>query len=147
MGRRSREHYEAYGKHNPEMAQYYKPEENTDEAGWALVADDVWAKAMRLAELIGTTLSINSAYRSPYYNRVVLIARKLGFDGSKNYTASQLQANRGGVAWNSYHMDGVALDVTGASLSTLETKAKEVGFVKTIRYSSFVHMDTRVRRR
>lgn len=70
---------------------------------------------------LGGAVTINSAYRTEYYNR------------------------KCGGATNSYHLKGQAFDIRCANLSldNLCRVAKALGVKGIIRYDSFVHIDSR----
>lgn len=98
------------------------------EEGWTRVQPEVRIRLMKLQQLFGKRLIVNSAYRSPTYNRSV------------------------GGARNSLHMSGMALDIkwSGISLTSREDfidKALDVGFRGIGRYGTrFVHIDIGSRR-
>ena len=99
--------------------------------GWRRVDQDVWARMIIIAREMGTEFSITSAYRSPEYNQRL---RNAGIAAARN----------------SFHMSGMALDVSMAGKSDTQIRtfiqlASQVGF-NGMRYysgSNFVHVDTR----
>lgn len=92
--------------------------------GWTEVKTHVWAKAAQLSDRLGAQLYINSAFRSP----------------SKN-------ASLNGAAKHSWHMTGLALDISTRSTNfTTEDfvrHANLVGFKGIGYYSTFIHVDAR----
>lgn len=98
------------------------------EAGWKKVEHDVWVRFFRVAKRMGTTFTINSGYRSPAYN-----------------------AKQKGAAKNSFHMSGMALDVSMSGISEARIAefikyASQEGFGGIGYYGSFVHVDIGPRR-
>jgi len=96
-------------------------------AGYAEVDHMVWQKLMIVSREFGRQLTINSAYRSPQYNR----------------------ANNG--AFNSLHCKGKAIDISTNGLSDSEIRRligllSQVGFQGMGSYKSFIHVDTGSRR-
>lgn len=69
----------------------------------------------------GKAIVVNSAYRTPSYNKKV------------------------GGATNSYHMKGRAFDIVvkGVSLDEVCKYAQSIGIKGIIRYNTFVHIDSR----
>lgn len=102
--------------------------------GWRQVRNKVWHGVMRVSERVGYPLNINSAYRSPDYNY-------------------QLSRRQSGVARNSMHKTGLALDVNMRGKSDDQVRnfirvASQEGFVGMKVYFSggavnFIHIDMR----
>jgi len=116
MGKLSKERFEN-NKNNPEHARYFDASENYNydlgsnggivDAGWGKVKLGVWVRLIRAVDATRDAgfdlpeLTINSAYRSPYYNwylREVL--------------------NKSGVAINSRHTKGQAIDISTAGINS-----------------------------
>lgn len=74
----------------------------------------------KIREVTGKPIIINSAYRTPYWNKV----------------------QKG--ASNSYHLYGRAGDIRGAGLDDITAIANSLGVKGIIKYESFVHVDTRI---
>jgi hypothetical protein len=101
----------------------------SDDAGWRMIKNEVWQKLVPVARRMGKVLTINSAYRSPEYNR-----------------------NIGGAS-RSMHMTGLALDVSMAGFSDEDKRnfiriASQEGFSGIAYYpgSNFMHIDLGTRR-
>ena len=102
--------------------------------GWRQIRNKVWHGVMRMGDRLGYELNINSAYRSPQYN----------------YRLSQIQK---GVAKNSMHKTGLALDVnmrgkTDDQVRNFIRIASQEGFVGIKVYFrggavNFIHIDMR----
>jgi len=101
--------------------------------GWRQVRNKVYAGLMRMGDRLETEFNINSAYRSPQYN-------------------AELAKKTGGVAKNSTHKSGLALDVNMRGKSDDEVRnfirvASQEGFVGMKVYFSggvsFIHIDMR----
>lgn len=101
--------------------------------GWRQVRNKVYAGLMRMGDRLETEFNINSAYRSPQYN-------------------AELAKKSGGVAKNSTHKSGLALDVNMRGKSDDEVRnfirvASQEGFVGMKVYFSggvnFIHIDMR----
>jgi hypothetical protein len=97
---------------------------NMGESGWTNVDLDVRALLMRVQSRFGKPLVINSGYRSANYNA------QLRPPGAKN----------------SFHISGLALDVTWRGFSNSTAKefikiAIEEGFSGIGGYKSFIHID------
>lgn len=102
--------------------------------GWRQVRNKVWHGLMRVSERVGYELNINSAYRSPDYNH-------------------QLSLRQSGVAKNSVHKSGLALDVnmrgkSDEQVSNFIRVASQEGFVGIKVYFrggavNFIHIDMR----
>jgi hypothetical protein len=102
--------------------------------GWRQVRNKVWHGVMRLSERVGYPLNINSAYRSPDYNY-------------------QLSLRQSGVAKNSMHKTGLALDINMRGKSDDQVRnfirvASQEGFVGMKVYFrggavNFIHIDMR----
>ncbi len=84
-------------------------------------ADFVRNYLQKIRDHFGTAVMVNSAYRSPAYNRKV------------------------GGAKTSYHMKGQAFDIVVKGHTPVEVAryAQELGIKGIIRYNSFVHVDSR----
>ena len=82
----------------------------------------MWKLEALRKKLGGYSVTINSGFRSIVHN-----------------------TNVNGAS-NSMHMYGIAADVSvpGISVYTVQSKAKTCGFSGIKRYSSFVHMDSRI---
>ena len=103
-----------------------------DDDGFLRVLPEVWTKIYKVADRMGTQLTINSGYRSPQYNRRI------------------------GGATRSMHMSGKAIDVSMAGRSDDEIKdfiriASQEGFKGMKVYFrgstvSFIHVDVGTRR-
>lgn len=114
---------------------YWDASENYADAGWQYVQThhpEIYVRLIRVAQRMSTSFTINSAYRSPWYNRIYL-PKILGNTGA---------------AKNSLHMQGNALDIK-------MTKSKQYDFIKAASqegftgigvYSTFVHVDCGRRR-
>ena len=79
-------------------------DEKTGRGGWTYVINHhpgIYVVAFRIAKVLGKPLEINCAYRSPAKN-------------------AELAETTTGVAKNSLHMRGMALDVSGANLTADE---------------------------
>ncbi len=104
------------------------------EAGWKHVKPEIFIILFRVAKRMGVKFLINSGYRSPAYN-------------------ANLAKTSSGVAKNSLHMSGLALDVdmtrhgNGDDFRNrfIEFASQEgAGGIGT--YNSFIHIDTGQRR-
>lgn len=75
----------------------------------------------KIRDWAGNSVTINSGYRTESYNKQI------------------------GGASNSYHVKGRAADIAVSGKTPLEVarKAEELGMNGIIKYSSFVHVDTR----
>lgn len=89
--------------------------------GKLLVNEDSLDKLQELRAEIGLPFHVNSGYRSPEYNKKV------------------------GGAPNSFHMQGMAFDISLSNLNrdTMFKKAEDYGFNGIGQYNSFIHIDTR----
>lgn len=144
MGQKSQGWFEA-NKTNVQHQQYFNEDENYHydlgsnggiiDAGWSKVKLGVWVRLIRAIDATKDSgfdlpeLTINSAYRSPYYNWYLRV----------------VQGNSG-VAINSRHTKGEALDIkkTGIDSNTLNEFTKQMraaGFGGFGSYSSFNHYD------
>lgn len=87
--------------------------------GSILVDHDAISRLQHMRDILGP-LKINSAYRDPLHNKRV------------------------GGAKNSYHLKGVAFDISrkGYDLDEMLHAAKEVGFTGIGIYNGFIHVDT-----
>jgi hypothetical protein len=117
----------------------WDPAQNYADAGWKMIVErnpfmyaGLKRVATRLQEegLLSGPLTLNSCYRSPYYNRVVLP----GCQGNS------------GAAWNSKHMSAMAIDISTRNLSDFGTAklikyVSQEGFNRLSVYNSFVHVD------
>lgn len=97
------------------------------EEGWTRVDVKARALLMRVQARFGKKLIVNSGYRSPAYNE-------------------NIRKNGGGAAKKSFHMQGLAIDVTWSNFNTSNREdfiriAREEGFRGIGRYPSFVHVD------
>ena len=104
--------------------------ETGDDSGFKNVNTDVWVSLKRVIErmkkegVISGDLTVNSAYRSKYYNYF-----------------------KAGGARNSNHMSGAALDVSRSGMGGDKGEAAFVqacsdeGFVRIVAYKSFIHID------
>lgn len=107
--------------------------ESGRDAGFLNVSIDVWVMFKRVIErlkregIISGELTVNSAYRSKYYNY---------FCVKKDQSGTSL------------HMQGLALDVKRSGMGGTKGQAKfiqfakEEGFIKHINYPGFIHIDT-----
>jgi hypothetical protein len=86
----------------------------------------VLEKLNEVGKIMGLTLSVNSGYRHPYYNQ-------------------HLRNTMSGVAKNSNHMSGIAIDVAIAANSSRRLEflilCKKVGFRGFGYYNTFTHVD------
>ena len=102
--------------------------------GWRQVRNKVWHGLMRMGDRLGYEFNINSGYRSPQYN-------------------AELAKTTSGVAKNSTHKSGLALDVnmqgkTDDQVRNFIRVASQEGFVGMKVYFngqsvSFIHIDMR----
>ena len=103
-----------------DTSQFYSKDGNNDNFR---IDSMLVSKLDQLTTAIGKKANITSGYRSEEHN-----------------------ANVGG-AKNSYHMKGMAVDVSfpGMSVDQVAAMAKKIGFTGIIKYykSGFVHLDTR----
>lgn len=139
MGQRATSAYQAGGCGVAGHSDQWDAAENTPDAGWAVVAQrhpGILAMLKRVSTrlqedgLLSDPLTLNSLFRSRYYNRVYLPG---------------CQGNRG-AAQNSLHMSAMAVDVSTRNLSALGTAklvqyASQEGFNRMSVYNTFVHMD------
>jgi len=109
MGQRSTDRFKS-NPTNTQFKKYYDPDENFHsdlgtnggivDAGWANVNPGVWIRLIRTVKAaqnlgaISGPVTINSAYRSPFYNRIIV-----------------------GGAKSSHHMTGDALDISFGNIS------------------------------
>tara|TARA_R110000796_G_scaffold73744_2_gene165716 strand:- start:1946 stop:3664 length:1719 start_codon:yes stop_codon:yes gene_type:complete len=88
-------------------------------------------KLNEVGRIMGLTLNVNSGYRHPYYNQ-------------------HLRNTMSGVAKNSNHMSGIAIDVSIAASSSRRLEflilCKKVGFRGFGYYNTFTHVDMGDRR-
>jgi hypothetical protein len=112
--------------------------QNYAEAGWKMIAEknpSIYSALNRVgrrlqdAGYLGGPLTLNSCYRSPYYNRVYLRQFK-GLNASKNST----------------HMNAIAVDISTRGMSNLGTAkliefASQEGFNRINVYNTFIHVD------
>ena len=89
--------------------------------GKLLVNEDSMDRLQALRTEIGLPFHVNSGYRSPEYNKKV------------------------GGAPNSFHMQGMAFDISLSNLNRgiMAEKAEDYGFNGIGQYNSFIHIDTR----
>lgn len=89
---------------------------------WTSVTDETWVKAALLSQRLGAKLFINSAYRTP----------------EKNASLSD-------AATHSFHMRGMALDVSksGHNTNDIIKHGNIVGFGGIGYYNTFIHVDSR----
>jgi len=89
--------------------------------GKLLVNEDSMDRLQALRTEIGLPFHVNSGYRSPEYNKKV------------------------GGAPNSFHMQGMAFDISLSNLNRgiMTEKAEDYGFNGIGQYNSFIHIDTR----
>lgn len=121
-------------------SEHWDPKENAPDAGWKIVAERnpvIFAGLARVAKkltetdgVITSPLTLNSCFRSRWYNRVYL---------------RQIQGNTG-AAWNSVHMAAMAVDISTGNMSDqgvslLIRRLSEEGFSRISVYNSFVHAD------
>lgn len=102
--------------------------------GWRQVRNKVWHGVMRVSKRVGYAVNVNSAYRSPDYNY-------------------KLSLRQSGVAKNSMHKTGLALDINMRGKSDDQVRnfirvASQEGFVGMKVYFSrgavnFIHIDMR----
>lgn len=97
--------------------------------GYRGIQNEMWYKFIPVCRRMGKTLTINSAYRSPKYNKKI------------------------GGAKNSFHSTGLAMDISMAGLSNDEIRkfiriASQEGFMGIAYYSgsNFTHIDLGSRR-
>jgi hypothetical protein len=108
-------------------------QQNKPHSGWSMILNKhpyVYVALRRVAARLGKKLLITSAYRSPYYNRIVL--RKC--------------RGKRGAAYNSPHMSAMAIDVSSENLTKKETAlfikyCSQEGFNRISVYNTFVHVD------
>ena len=112
------------------------------ERGWTGINPDVKAKLMRLQGLTGAKLTINSGFRSEQYQAA--LRERYRRQGKSRGTYTEGRGWNYGVAWNSQHMQGNAVDVAWGnwSRSKFIDDARRCGFKFIKRYNSFVHIDT-----
>ena len=104
--------------------------ETGDDSGFKNVNIDVWVSLKRVVErmkregVISGELTVNSAYRSKYYNYF-----------------------KAGGAKNSNHMSGAALDVSRSGMGGDKGEAafiqacSDEGFIRIVAYGPFIHID------
>lgn len=97
----------------------FKCKDGSDEI--LLDSSFVITKLQAIRNHFGKPVKVNSAYRTPSYNKKV------------------------GGAKNSYHMKGMAFDIyiSGISLDEICKYAQSIGILGIIRYNTFVHVDAR----
>lgn len=140
MGKVSTERYEA-NKTNTLFQQLYNPDENFHydlgvdggvvDAGWAKVNMSVWVKLIRVIDtlkaqnLLNGDVILNSAYRSPFYNSIIISGAR-----------------------NSKHSSGEALDVSFTNFSTRtgeefirQASINGFGGISFYPSSDFTHID------
>lgn len=139
MGTRARSVYESGGgSYGPNHWREWDEGENGPDAGWQMIIERhpyIYVGLARVARrlrqdgLLNAPLYITSAFRSRYYNRVVL-------------------HNNRGVAQNSMHMNAMALDIddTVSGLNSEGTARfidymSEEGFTRFGVYAGFIHVD------
>jgi hypothetical protein len=121
-------------------SQEWDPNENTPDAGWKMISERhpfIFAALRRVAtklqnvddELSGP-LTLNSCFRSRWYNRIYL---------------KQIVGNAG-AATNSLHMSAMAIDISTRNLTNQGTakliqRLSEEGFSRISVYDTFVHAD------
>ena len=113
------------------------------ERGWTGINQDVKAKLMRLQELTGAKLTINSGFRSEQYQAALRERYRQQGKSRGRYNQERQQWDYG-VAFYSQHMQGNAIDVAWGnwSRSKFIDDARRCGFKFIKRYNSFVHIDT-----
>ena len=126
------------------------------EVGWTGINPDVKAKLMRLQELTGQKLIINSGYRTEQYQakirrdyearaRQQLESGKISEERFKEKRGKKVNGEwNWGVAFYSQHLQGNAIDVKYGNWSRAKfiDDAKRVGFRWHKVYNSFIHIDT-----
>lgn len=111
----------------------YNPDENFPDAGWKMIANtnpSIFIMLRRVSKKMGIQLTLNSGFRSPYYNW---------------YIANQGAYNNG-VARHSKHMEAKACDISTSNMSSDQTAqfiqhCSEEGFNRLSVYGTFVHVD------
>lgn len=101
--------------------------QNRDDDGWTMVDERVWALVWKLGQKLGRRIDINSAYRSPAKNE-------------------HLRRTTQGVAKNSFHTKGMAIDIStrgGIDPVELIKHASLLGFTGIGGYRTFIHCDIR----
>lgn len=86
-----------------------------------LIDSDLVTYLQQIRDWAGSSVTINSGYRTASYNEQI------------------------GGASNSYHVKGQAADIVVSGKTPLEVarKAEDIGMKGIIKYSNFVHVDTR----
>jgi len=122
---------------NTGILEHWDDTENYDDFGWKYIVihrPEVFVKLYRVGKRLNKKLTVNSAYRSPWYNLVYL---------------RQIQGNTG-ASKNSMHMYGNALDIAiegSLTHADLIKAASLEGFQGIGLYNTFVHIDTNSNRR
>lgn len=101
---------------------HFKPEEIACKGdGSILIIPEALDKLELLRKEVGRPLIINSAYRSPSYNKEI------------------------GGSHNSQHLLGLAFDISlkGHDREIITKCAQEVGFMGVGQYDTFIHVDGR----
>jgi hypothetical protein len=113
------------------------------EAGWTGINPDVKAKLMRLQQLTGQKLTINSGFRSEQYQENLRRRYREQGKSRGRFNAARQQWDYG-VAFSSQHMQGNAIDVRYGNWSRAKfiDDAKRCGFRWHKVYNSFIHIDT-----
>lgn len=131
--------YNSGGCGNAAHADQWDPAQNYPDAGWKMIVEKnpfMFAGLKRVSERLkadgelSAPLLLNSCYRSPYYNRVVLRTCR----------------GNSGAAWNSKHMSAMAMDISTNNMSNFGTAKlikylSQEGFNRISVYNSFVHVD------
>jgi hypothetical protein len=139
MGTESTNVYNSGGCGDPAHQDQWDPNQNYPDAGWKMIVEKnpfMYAGLKRVATklqeegLLSGPLLLNSCYRSPYYNRIVL----------------RVCRGNSGAAWNSNHMSAMAIDISTNNLSEFGTAklvkyCSQEGFNRLSVYNSFVHVD------
>ena len=139
MGTTATNTYNAGGCGAAGHTDQWDPNQNYPDAGWKMIVEKnpfIYAALKRVATrlqeegLLSGPLTLNSCYRSPYYNRIVL----------------RVCQGSSGAAWNSNHMSAMAVDISTRNLSDFGTAklikyASQEGFNRLSVYNTFVHVD------